>query len=39
MNRTTLTLVAAIASAATMVATAAVQPAPASTLGLSLIHI
>lgn len=30
MNRTTLTLVAAIASAATMVATAAVQPAPAS---------
>lgn len=37
MNRTTLTLVAAIASAATMVATAAVQPAPASTLGSAIV--
>lgn len=37
MNRTTLTLVAAIASAATMVATAAVQPAPASALGSAIV--
>lgn len=37
MNRTTLTLVAAIASAATMVATAAVQPATASTLGSAIV--
>ena len=37
MNRTTLTLVAAIACAATMVATAAVQPAPASGLGSAIV--
>lgn len=37
MNRTTLTLVAAIASAATMVATAAVPPAPASPLGNAIV--
>jgi len=37
MNRTTLTLVAAIASAATMVATAAVQPAHASSLGNAIV--
>lgn len=37
MNRTTLTLVAAIASAATMVATAAVQPATPSALGSAIV--
>lgn len=37
MKRTTLTLVAAIASAATMVATAAVQPATPSALGSAIV--
>lgn len=37
MDRTTLTLVAAIACAATMVATAAVPPAPASALGSAIV--
>lgn len=37
MNRTTLTLVAAITSAATMVATAAVQPATPSALGSAIV--
>lgn len=37
MNRTTLTLVAAITCAATMVATAAVQPATPSALGSAIV--
>lgn len=37
MKRTTLTLAAAVISAATMVATAAVPPTPASTLGSAIV--